>query len=704
MQDYDYTALIEATVNEVVTRSWVRDVTLPSGRILALITLDNGQQRRPNTLGPRGLLEFAEALDTVARRAEAREISGVAVIGTDDVFAAGADLGLLSSLTSRDRALEISRLGHAALSRLGALPVPSFAFINGTALGGGLEVALHAHYRTVRDGVRQIALPETYLGLIPGWGGAFLLPNLIGVERAVKVIVTNPARNNTMLSAHDACELGIVDVSFPTVRFLEDSLAWADAVIGGASVARPHRPGRVERTITWEAPIALARTALMSKGSTPPTAALRALDLVSAAHDDNADDAFRREDDALADHIMSDQFRASMYGFTLLTKHSKQVSGAPDRALARSISRVGIVGAGLMASQFALLFLQKMQVPVMITDVSAERLESGIAYIHEQLNRLVAKGALTADERARCARNLSATIDIAHFAPCDLVIEAVFEELSVKRDVFRRVEGVVSSQAILATNTSSLSLDDMAEGLAHPERLVGIHFFNPVAVMPLVEVVRGAATDESSVATAITVAQKLGKSPIVCRDVAGFVVNRILAVYLGEALKAAEAGASFEDVIAAVAPLGLPMDPFALMDLIGITVSAHLLDSLHAFAPTRMHASSRLHELAQHGGFGKSEPGTARQFTEHSRALFPTRADAPTVADIYVAVTASLANETHIMMEEKVVHGVEEIDLAMLLGARWPLHLGGLTPYLDRCGASERAFGATFHSPPICGA
>ena len=231
-----------------------------------------------------------------------------------------------------------------------------------------------------------------------------------------------------------------------------------------------------------------------------------------------------------------------------------------------------------MASQFALLFLRRLEVPVVITDVSQERIDKGIEYITSELDKLVEKGRLSLDNRNRYVGNLSGSLDYAAFADCDWVIEAVFEELKIKQEVFAKIEEVVSEECILATNTSSLSVDAMAKTLKHPERLVGFHFFNPVAVMPLVEVVRAKKSSDEAVATAMEVAKNLKNTAVITSDSAGFVVNRLLGYLLGEAMRAVDEGASFEEVASAIAPLGLPMNPFDLLELVGLKVGAHVLD------------------------------------------------------------------------------------------------------------------------------
>jgi len=699
-----YAPLLEAD-DEVITHSYVSDVKMPSGRTIALITLDNGKDHtRPNTLGPHTLLQFAEKLDELKERAKKKEIHGVAVTGKPYFLAAGADLSHVQDIKERKIGRLIAELGHYSLEKLDNLGVPSFVFINGLALGGGLEIALNANYRTINETAPAVALPEVFIGLIPGWGGAYLLPNLIGIRNSLKVILENPLKQNRMLKPQEVLELGIADKMFGSARFLEESLAWADEVIGGKKVKRKHEPGAVEKTTMWGPAVSIARSTVEEKLGKVPLSPYLALDLIAAAKSGSKEAAFKREDDAIEELIASDQFRASIYAFNLVQKHAKKPSGAPDKALARKVSKVGVLGAGLMASQFALLFLRRLEVPVVITDVSQERIDKGIEYITSELDKLVEKGRLSQDNRNRYVDNLSGSLDYAAFADCDWVIEAVFEELKIKQEVFAKIEEVVSEECILATNTSSLSVDAMAKSLKHPGRLVGFHFFNPVAVMPLVEVVRAKKSSDEAVATAMEVAKNLRKTAVITSDSAGFVVNRLLGYLLGEAMRAVDEGASFEEVASAIAPLGLPMNPFDLLELVGLKVGAHVLDSMHAFNSERFYASANLHKLAEHGKLlERDAKGKIKGYDKKAMEIVSGGTKARTASEIFDSVQVGLAKEVKLMLDEKVVETPQDIDLCMIMGAAWPFHLGGITPYLDRSGASEKAFGGTFHDPMMIG-
>jgi len=706
--------------SEVVTRAIVRDVDLgPGAGVLALITLDNGHDHtKPNTFGPQGLLSLNAALDAVSARAAAGEIAAVGVTGKPFILGAGADLdGAAAAIAgagvdagvntgeARERALGIAALGHAVFRRLGELPVPSFGFINGVALGGGLEVALHCTYRTISSGAGMVAFPECFLGLVPGWGGAYLLPRLIGPAPALKLIIENPLAQNKMLRGPEAFELGIADAMFSPADFLEESLRWAARILGGtetvtryagspaASLGLPPAAA-VGEAGEWDAAVSTARFLLDGKLHGAAPAPYRALDLVAAARTASRDEAFAAEDEALADLLLSDELRAGLYAFDLVQKRARQPAGAPERALARPVTKVGVVGAGLMAAQIALLFVRRLQVPVVMTDLDQARVDSGVGYVRAEIDKQLSRGRLSADAANRQKALITGAVSKEGFADADFVIEAVFEELAVKRQVFAEVEAVVPDACVLATNTSSLSVAAMASGLAHPERVVGFHFFNPVAVLPLVEVVRGASTDDAAVATALAVGRELKKNCVIVADRPAFVVNRVLTRFLGEITRAVDEGTPFEVAEHAADPLGLPMTPFLLLQLVGPKIALHVAETLHAAFGDRFAVSPKLRALAESGKSSVYRPDFS---VDPGVIELLSGGDRPSTGpEVLARALEGLAQEIKIMLDEGVVAAPEDIDLCMILGAGWPFHLGGITPYLDRTGIAAKVNGAAF--------
>ncbi len=686
---------------EVVTHARVRDVELPgSAGTLALITLDNGfDHTKPNSFGPQGVAELSAAVARLRERAEAGEIVAAGVTGKPFVFAVGADLTGIPHVRDREQALEIARAGHTAFSAFSDLPVPTFAFVNGAAMGGGVELALSATYRTLSAGVPAVALPEVFLGLVPGWGGCWMLPNLVGIEKALTVVIDNPLSQNRMLGGVDAYRLGLADALFEPADFLEESLAWASAVLRGEVVVDRPEVDRDEQR--WEAAVAKARATADVRTGRQARSPYAALDLLSAARTATREEGFAAEDETLADLVMSDELRAGLYSFDLVQRRAKRPAGAPDKALARPVTKVGVVGAGLMASQLALLFVQRLQVPVVLTDVDEARVAKGVGYVHAELDKLAAKGRLNPDRLNRYKALVTGAADKAGFADADLVIEAVFEEMGVKQQVFAEVEAVVSPECVLATNTSSLSIAEMASRLTHPERVVGLHFFNPVAVMPLLEVIPGEATDEATLATGFAVGKALRKTCVLAADRPSFIVNRLLGRFMGEAARVLDEGTPIEVVDRAFAGLA-PMPPFVLIGLVGPAIALHNGETLVRAFPDRFYASPTLQRVVAAGKPGFYDLGSGRPVLDPEVAELVEKPAEPVVLDagqVRERVLTVLADEARRMLDEGVAQSPMDLDLAMITGAGFQFWNGGITPLLDRTGVAERVTGARFLPP-----
>ena len=688
-----------STEGEVVTRALSRDIKLPhTAGTTVLITLDNGRgHTRPNTLGARGLGELNRALDAALAR---EDVVAIAITGKPFILAAGADLSAFSKIVSRDQALAIARIGHAVFDKLHTSRVPTFAFINGLALGGGLELTLHCHYRTVSAAASGIALPECFLGLFPGWGGAFIVPNLIGADRAVQLIIENPLNQNRMLNGHQAYELGLADATFDGADFLARSLDWAGQIVAGSlTVIRPE----INRDETWDDALARGRTFVDSKVFGASPGPYRALELMAAARTSDRIEAYAAEDEALADLIMSPELRASLYAFDLVQRRARKPAGAPDPTLARPVTKVGIVGAGLMASQLAILFLRRLRVPVVISDLDRERVDKGLENVAAEILRLLEKRRIIPDEANRLRALISGTTDLADFADCDFVIEAVFEDMSIKKQVFADLEKHVSDNCVLATNTSSLSVAQMATDLDHPERVVGFHFFNPVAVLPLVEIVRGPATDEETLATAFEVAKSLKKNAVLVKDAAGFVVNRLLLRLMAEIFAAVDEGTPVEVADAALRPLGLPMPPYVLLQLVGPAVALHVTENLNEAFGDRFPVSRNLQALvaARRPGIYDWTPDGEPYVSDETAKLLVVGNQPSTAEEVRERALNALAEEIGLMVVEEVVAAPMDVDLCLILGAGWPFYLGGITPYLDRASVSERVLGRRFTPPGV---
>jgi 3-hydroxyacyl-CoA dehydrogenase/enoyl-CoA hydratase/carnithine racemase len=634
---------------------------------VALVTIDNGADwRKPNTFGEEALRSLADVLD----RLRTRDWRGLVFTGKPLVFAVGADIAQFPGIAP-DRAREGGRAGHELFRRLRELPFPTLAALNGAALGGGLELALHCDVRAVAANVRHLGFPEVFLGLFPAWGGTQITPRLVGAEAAVRLIVDNPLEQNRLIRAADALELGLVDHVLEPVEFLDESIELLLRRIEAGDGKR--EPAADLSDVADVVRRARARVEDVVHGQAP--APYRALDLIEGAASWSLDEGYAAEEDALADLLPGPEAQASIYAFDVVERRIKRPAGIPDLE-PRKVQAVGIVGAGLMASQLATLFLRRLEVPVVLTDIDPGRAEASAESIRGELAGLVAKGRLS-EGKARFLGSIVRSGDgLDAYAGCDLVLEAVFEELAVKRDVFGRLEEIVSPACLLVTNTSSLSVAAMADGLEHPGRVVGLHFFNPVAVLPLVEVVRTHATDDASLATAWDVTRRLGKRGVLVKDAPAFVVNRMLTRQSTVLMQALEQGSTFEETDEAALRLGIPMPPSALLAMVGPKVANHVLHTLHDAFPDRFALSTTLQALAD-GDFPQLE----------------ARDDRPSVDVIHERILEALADEARRILDEGVVASAAELDACLILGAGYPFFRGGITPHLDRTGVSERVSG-----------
>jgi len=617
---------------------------------VALVTMDDGAGKgRPNVFGRAALASLAALLPEL----EEGDFSALVITGKAGSFSGGADLNEFPLIERREQAIEGSRAGHDLFGRIRALPYTTVAAINGAVLGGGVELALHCDYRVIADECRHFASPECLLGFVPAWGATQLAPRLVGTEAAVKLIVLNPMRQNKMLGAEQALELGFVDRVAEPERLVEEAIAIAG-----------EQPAREDADLSEAADvIARARRQLDDSLHGAAPAPYRALDLIEGASGWSIEDGYRAEEEALADLLFTPQAQASLYAFDLVERRARKGAGRPD-AKPRDVKKVGIAGAGLMATQLATLFLRRLGVPVVLRDLEQEIVDRALETIRDDLAGAAARGRLDPQKAVSLAALAKGTTSYEGFEDCDFVIEAIFEDLDVKKQLFAELEAVVPAECILATNTSALSVSAMAEGLERPERLVGMHFFNPVAMMPLVELVRTPETDDLSLATAWAVADKLRKRPVLVNDAPGFVVNRLLTRMMVVLLDAIERGNSVDETDEAILALGLPMAPSVLLQMVGQQVVDHVRATLHAAYPER---------------FAISGDGPARS-----------------VDEIREAVLEALAEETQHMLEEGVVASAKDIDTALILGAGFPLFMGGLTKYLDQTGVSERVTGSMF--------
>jgi 3-hydroxyacyl-CoA dehydrogenase/enoyl-CoA hydratase/carnithine racemase len=639
----------------------------PRGPI-AIVTIDNGEDwQKPTFIGQSALDSLERTLDAV----DAQEWAGLLVTGKPFVFCAGADVTEFEQATSPEVASAGSRRGHELFGRLRALPFPTVAAINGACLGGGVEVALHCDARTIAANVRHFAAPECFLGIFPAWGCTQLAPRLVGPKAAVQFIVRNAMDRNRMLNAAQAAELGFADRVLEPVEFVDESLAYLLELVEAGGLER----AEADLSETAEV-VRRARSQLDDAIHGAAPAPYVALDLIEGAPHWSVEQGYGEEERRIGELLPTRQAQASVYAFELTQFRARRPLKLD--AEPRPVRKVGIVGAGLMATQIATLILRRLEVPIVLRDVSDEILEKAKGEIAGEMASLARKGRISEGKAGFLASIVSGTTGWDGFADCDLVLEAVFEELSVKHEVLRALEPQVRENCVLATNTSALSVTEMASVLEHPERFVGIHFFNPVAVMPLVELIRAARTDDAALATAGAVVRKLGKTGVVVGDAPGFVANRMFTRMSSVLMEAIDHGTPVEVTDEAILRLGMPVAPSVLVQMVGPRVANHVLHTMHEAYPDRFRISATLDALAE----GSDEPVVVEQR--------PKSAD-----EVLDAVLEALADESAHILDEGVVPEAADIDTCMILGGGWPFWLGGITKFLDQTGVSERVVGRT---------
>lgn len=678
---------------------------------VALVRLDSTGSGGLIIWGSEALHRLRDVLSSV----DQSSVEAIVVSGNARSFGAGADLREVRHAQLSGVWDPYVALGHEAFGILAESSVPTFCLVTGQALGGGLELALHTDYRLAHPRTGPLGLPECRLGFFPGWGGVHLLPHLIGPAAALRMIVFDAMRGRN-LSAQEALGLGLVDAVLDATpgsgtwdpewqRWVAGKLAAFDA---GEPRRRAGTPGGTGEP-QWRDAVeqARARAGRTWHGAAP--APLVAIGLVADARTETRAENGAKAVAAFAELVRGDVAKDSLYAYELVAARSRRAADVPA-AEPMPVRRAAVIGAGLMAGQLAFLLAGRARIPVLMTDLDDERLAAGVARTRERFAAQADSGRITAREAEQLGALVTGARGPEDLADADLVIEAVPEDLAVKKAVLAQCERIVRPDAILATNTSSLSVTSMAVELQHPERVVGFHVFNPVEVTPLVEIVAGERTGPVALATAFQLAATLRRTAVRVQDAPGFVVNRVLTRMFDVVVRALDDGTDPATADHAADPLGLPMTPLQLLDFVGPAVLHHVHGTMRRAYPERFAGSPWLsavagagldHVLPARGESGRGTDGylgaDAARLLERTRAERPGLAAPSSAEELLERIQDALAEEIGAMLREGVVAGPEDVDLCVILGANHPFHLGGITPYLDRTGTSERVLGHRFH-------
>lgn len=610
----------------------------------------------------------------------------VLMSGKPGTFIAGADVFEMTEY-SRDELDAYLKRGQELFARIEDFAAPTVAAIGGAALGGGLEIALACDYRIAAEGrATKLGLPEVTLGLIPAWGGCVRLPRLIGLEPAAQLITSG-----NLLDASEAKRLGVVDETAGPEQLEQAAVALARA---GTQSRRKQADDPDDRRRMLSEIRQKLETAPYAEHYPAP---MRALEVISTALADGAQAGFDAERRGLCDlrETPTGQNLLRIFGLKQNAKRSatKAAGGSP-----REVKTVGVIGGGTMGAGIAYVLLGTAKLPVTLIETDEERAAGARQRIEALFDGDVSKGRMKPEAAGAAKALLTSTADLSRLGDTDLIVEAAFEDMAVKRELFAKLDAAAEPESVLATNTSSLSVTEIAEATTNPKRVVGLHYFNPVPRMALVEVVRTKHSTPDAVATSVAAATACGKTPVVVNDAPGFVVNRVLFPYLYEAMLAVSEGGDVEEIDAAVRGWGMPMGPLELIDTIGLDVTLNICAAMKTSLSPRVGVPPGLREAVAAGLLGRKSGGGFFRYESGKRGaasheviamLCKVGSGGGATAGLPERVILPMINEAARVVEEGIVDSTDAIDLASLLGLGLAPFRGGVARYVDDVGAEE---------------
>lgn len=664
---------------------------------LATLTFDH-PDKRVNVFDRAVLEELERTIDRAADRGDI----GILVLlsGKASGFIAGADVGLIAEVADPLAAEAGARLGQRVFAAWESLPFPTVAAIDGVCLGGGTEMALASTYRVASDAdATKIGLPEIKLGIVPGWGGSTRLPRLVGVEQALDMILTG--KN---VRAKKAGRIGLVDAVLPAARFLDAVRDFASQRIGTPRPKEGVFAGfDLKELLLEKNPLGRkilfdqARKQTLAKTGGHYPAATEALDVVRTGLEDGLRAGFDAEARAVGALATGPVAKNLIHVFRLMEGAKKQ-QGVPGGD-AREVGSVAILGAGVMGGGVAQLVADQAGVPVRMKDIQPEALAHGMEHAAEVFEKQVSRRRLTPEAKRRKMALIRPTLDYSGFPRTDVVVEAIVEKLPVKQKVFAEVAAHVGDETVLASNTSSLSIDAIAADTPHPERVVGMHFFNPVDKMPLIEVIAGERSAPWAVNTIFALSRRLGKTPILVKDAPGFLVNRLLTMSLAEAFWLLDEGYRIEDLDRAMKGWGMPMGPIALTDEVGIDVAMKVAHILHEAFGERLPLPVWVDGVQGDDRLGAKNGRGFYLYEDGKRdapdpEVYDLLGLEPRIADpdpdrMVDRMVLPMVDEAARCLEEEVVRTPGDVDLAMILGTGFPPFRGGLCRWADNRGTKE---------------
>lgn len=638
-----------------------------------------------NIFDVRALTELGEELDFVER---AMSLKGVVFISAKkSIFVAGADLKSMSEATP-DQIRTMIELGQTVFNRIAALPIPTAAAIHGAAVGGGCEIALACDYRVASpDRTTKIGLPETQIGLLPAWGGSTRLPRLIGLPRALDIILAGKS-----LAAKRALQCGLVDELAPAEYLLK-------AAVNKISQGKPQRKSHalMNNALVARFIAARVRPQLLRKTRGHYPAVTKALEVVTRGISRSVPDSLARERDGILELVQGEVCR-NLIRIFLLQERAKKLTVL--RSDTKTIARTAVIGAGVMGAGIA-QWISARQTPVILRDISVEQVAKGMSTIGKLYRDGTKRQVFTPLEARQGLDRVTPAPTEVPLRNIDLVVEAAVEQLDLKKKIFARLAELASDETILATNTSALSVSEIAATVRRPERVVGLHFFNPVHRMQLVEIVAARQTAPEVLQRTLQFVQRIGKLPVVVQDSPGFVVNRILMPYLIEAGNLFEAGASITDLDEAMLDFGMPMGPMRLLDEVGTDVSLHVAQTLAVAFGDRLKIPAHLCEMIKAGLLGRKNGCGYYRHEKSKREARPNPGVAAYVNndqarmlsrdELRERMVLLMVNEAARCVEERIVNEPADVDFAMIMGTGFAPFRGGPLRHADSTGIGKIA-------------
>ncbi len=614
--------------------------------------------------------------------------AAVFLSGKKESFIVGADLKKFEEYLSHpDKVKPVLEKGHRIFRMIEKLPFPTVAVINGVCVGGGLEFALACSHRLVTDSDKtQLGLPETSLGIIPGWGGSQRLPRLVGLQNSLRMIL-----GGRPVNAKKAFRMGLAD-QIVADAFLDVSLS--DEVSKVIQRKKKSKRGIMKwlleknplgRSVVYN----VSKKSVLKKTKGHYPAPLVALDLVHRTYTKSLDKGLKEEVQTFLDHC-STSFQIAPHLISVFFSVEKLKK--PDLPAHPPIKRIGVVGSGIMGSGLAWLASAR-ETSVRMTDINTDALAKGLKEIGKTYKTYGKIKRLKPDRLNFLKHHISWGTDNSHFKSHGLVIEAATENLELKHRIFEEIESSVSKETLIASNTSSLTIREMSSHLKHPERFLGMHFFNPVPRMPLVEIVRGEKTSDEAIEKAIQLCLTWKKVPLVVKDCHGFLVNRIIAMQMNVFASLLENGVPLEKVKKAALSFGFPMDPFELADQVGIDVSAKVFSTFEKAYGKRMAVPELISQMAKREWYGKKSgkgfytySKKRKELNPGLKELLPSSTLKMDEQEIISRVITAMVLEADRCLEEGIVGSVRELDTAMILGTGFPPFRGGLLTYANEVG------------------